>query len=81
MISDKIKRARLQDELVGLIADSIGNFLGLSDHEESAKYGFRLMTIQEREELFQACGRVMQWIKDVQYEDFRKTGCPVNEAS
>lgn len=57
---------------MGLIADSIGGFLGLSDHEGSAKYGFRLMTVNEREELFQACSRVMEWIKEVQYEELEK---------
>lgn len=73
-IFKKIEKARLELDMVDMVADSIGNFLGLSDNEEAAKYGMRLMTIKDRNELMQACDRVRGWVEDVNREAFEKGG-------
>ncbi len=70
----RVKKASLEMDLVDMVSNSIGNFLGLSDHEGAAKYGLRLMTVEERDELWKACDRVKEWIKDVQLEELTKGG-------
>lgn len=71
-IFEKIEKARLELGMVDMVADAIGNFLGLSDNEEAAKYGLRLMTIKDRNELMEACDRVRGWVVDVNQEVFAK---------
>jgi hypothetical protein len=71
-IKRKIERQRLVGELTRMVGHCIGDFLGMSEHEDATKHGLRMMSIAQRNELMAACDRVRGWVEDVNREVFEE---------